>query len=480
MTTSTRECHVMDIEIERDLLKGTIEEEMVNIDQKEPWEASLDEEIEKFKPEEQEQLWNKRSIYHLPAFIKLRKDPALLTPQLVSFGPYHHGEQNLKLVEHYKRKTLLYFFHGAKLRPRNVINAMKGVVKDLQAHYEYLEDKWKNKMEFVKLMVTDGCFMLELLRGDFSKFPTNDPIFGAHAVKHIIPHIKKDMLMLENQLPLLALKTLLLVERSGRNESPDSPDSPNSPSEIILTDDRVINNLVFQFFGQEDRFNTTPDQLGLHVLDLYRKGLCTDFSLWEVKQKSLHTGMLTAVELHEAGVQFKTSNSGSINFDQGVLLLPSFFIDNATESEFLNLMAYENLHAGVNDVLTSYVCFLGELIHSASDVQLLRNAEIISLADGVTEKDAAEILKRLTKEVVHDPTSDVYDVRVSLKRYRRRICGRVNRLLKTRVKKWFSILMDIHFKTPWTTIKIIAAAVALVLTFIQTCYTILSYKYSKK
>lgn len=233
---------------QRDLLKGTIEEEMVtldpNIDQKEPWEASLYEEMEKFKPEVQEQLWNKRSIYHLPAFSKLSKASTVLTPQVVSFGPYHHGEPNLKLVEHYKRKTLLYFLHDAKLRPGNVINAMKGVVEELQAHYEYLEDKWKNKMEFVKLMVTDGCFMLELLRGDFSKFPTNDPIFGDHAASHIIPHIKKDMLMLENQLPLLVLKTLLLEERSRRNESPDlllersrrneSPESSDSPSEVII------------------------------------------------------------------------------------------------------------------------------------------------------------------------------------------------------------------------------------------------------
>ena len=39
--------------------------------------------------------------------------------------------------------------------------------------------------------------------------------------------------------------------------------------------------------------------------------------------------------------------------------------------------------------------------------------------------------------------------------------------------------MSLHFNNPWSTIGIIAAAVALVLTFIQTYYAILSYKYPK-
>ncbi|KAM0947168.1 hypothetical protein DsansV1_C08g0083271 [Dioscorea sansibarensis] len=229
--------------------------------------------------------------------------------------------------------------------------------------------------------------------------------------------------------------------------------------------------------------------LGLHVLDLYRKGMISKripFPKLHISQKLseafLHAPRkLTAVELHEAGVHFEPSKGNKvndINFDKGILNLPHFVIDGSTESTLLSLMAFEHLHADLEDIVTSNVCFFGELIHSASDVQLLVSKNIISLAD-VSEEDAAKILNRLTKEVAHDPTWQLTLIRVKVFRYRTRMRGRVNRLLKTRVKKWFSILMNLHFNNPWSTIAIIAAAVGLVLTFIQTYYAIISYKHAK-
>lgn len=59
--------------------------------------------------------------------------------------------------------------------------------------------------------------MIEVLRlkeGE-NGYASNDPVFGLQKVHSRIPYIKRDMLLLENQLPLLVLKLLLETESRG-------------------------------------------------------------------------------------------------------------------------------------------------------------------------------------------------------------------------------------------------------------------------
>ncbi|KAM0947161.1 hypothetical protein DsansV1_C08g0083201 [Dioscorea sansibarensis] len=182
------------------------------------WEAIIQQEVKKFNRDEEEKQLEKMSIYHLPAFAKMMKSATVLTPQVVSFGPYHHGEQNLMMVESYKRTALVHFSMKAKQPLKYFIDVMiKNHVKDLQACYEFLDDEWQDEDKFIELMITDGCFMLEVLRTyqNHSKralYADRDPIFSHHAARHKLPYIKRDMLMLENQLPLLVLKVLQQAE----------------------------------------------------------------------------------------------------------------------------------------------------------------------------------------------------------------------------------------------------------------------------
>ncbi|CAK9148641.1 unnamed protein product [Ilex paraguariensis] len=67
---------------------------------------------------------------------------------------------------------------------------------------------------FLKLMLIDGCFTLEIFRpaietlGDYH---SDDLIFGNHGKLYIWPFIRQDMLLLENQLPMLVLDKLLAI-----------------------------------------------------------------------------------------------------------------------------------------------------------------------------------------------------------------------------------------------------------------------------
>ncbi|KAH7663959.1 hypothetical protein IHE45_14G089900 [Dioscorea alata] len=420
------------------------------------WEKMIQAEVKKFNRDEEEKELEKRSIYHLPAFAKKIKSETVLTPQVASFGPYHHGEQHLMLVEGYKITALIHFLIKAQQPLQYFIDVMKNDVKDLQACYEFLEDKWQDEDKFIELMITDGCFMLEVLRSHQSQFKNtsyakHDPIFSDHAAQHKLPYIKRDMLMLENQLPLLVLKVLHQAKT-----------------------DKEINSLVFKFFEMEDMHNSTPDQLGLHVLDLYRKGLIdTQPQQCElpINTRASNGPMLTAVKLHESLIQFELSESKkmtSISFDKGILKLPHLIIDDATEFALLNVMTFEHLHVGLEDVVSLYVCFMGKLIESVADLQLLRSKKIIHMAVE-SDQAATNLLNSLSKEVIHDPKDHMETVRNKVKKYSRK-----------KWRRWLANLLDLYFDTPWKTLSVIAAVVLLVLTFVQAFYEVFSYHHPLK
>ena len=87
-----------------------------------------------------------------------------------------------------------------------------------------LDGEWRDgggRERFLAMMIFDGCFLLEVMRctaadgkqvGDYAH---NDPIFSPHGILYMVPYIRRDVLMLENQLPLLLLQKLIEVE-SGK------------------------------------------------------------------------------------------------------------------------------------------------------------------------------------------------------------------------------------------------------------------------
>ncbi|KAI3932331.1 hypothetical protein MKW98_025051 [Papaver atlanticum] len=209
----------------------------------------LDEELQKAQ-------WSKPCIYKLPAAMttsagtshnndNMKKSAAYL-PHTVSFGPYHHGKNDhLKKMDPHKRRVLGYFLRRYSVTLRTLTDSLVStsglrqqvdrlealpVLQRLMDSYESLDDKWLHDHDgFLQLMIFDGCFMLEILQwllvSDSDKaapavsaftgsvdecyYADNDPIFSRHGKLYLLSYIRRDMLMLENQLPILLLKTLL-------------------------------------------------------------------------------------------------------------------------------------------------------------------------------------------------------------------------------------------------------------------------------
>ncbi|KAI0522774.1 hypothetical protein KFK09_005159 [Dendrobium nobile] len=411
-------------------------------------------------PSKELDLWRKHSIYRVPSCIK-DLNPKAYRPQIVSFGPHHHGDPDLASMEEHKRRALLHLLRRSKKPLEDFVAGMEEIVERLQSSYQGLEERWKGiggDEQFLRLMVVDGCFMLEILRlnvGQFGDYVSDDPIFSNHGMLHTLPYIKRDMLIVENQLPLLALEKLVSIE-TGKPANPDQ-----------------INRLVLKLCSPEPLAPISAIGLGLHPLDLYRRSLLqppsspTDLPPRFRSSDSSPAGIIrSAIELYEAGIRFRKSHTNSlldIRFHHGVLSLPPIVVDDATQYAYLNLMAFERLHVGAGSEITSYVFFMDNIIDSAKDVSLLHSKGIIQNALG-SDKAVANLFNSLSKDVTLDPDSSLEAVQ-----------KRVNAYCQKSWNMWRANLIHTYFRSPWAFLSLAAAIFLLVLSVVQTVYGVLPY-----
>ncbi|KAF5191989.1 putative transmembrane protein, partial [Thalictrum thalictroides] len=163
----------------------------------------------------------KQSIYKVPASVK-DLNPKAYIPQLVTFGPYHCNYERVTEMDVHKRRALNHFIKNSRKPFLVYENAMKKIQHELMASYESLDVNLHSSADkFLQHMLLDGCFMLEILRANIEiKYPGDkygdysetDPIFSYQGTMNVMPYIRTEMLMLENQLPMILLLKLLKVE----------------------------------------------------------------------------------------------------------------------------------------------------------------------------------------------------------------------------------------------------------------------------
>jgi Plant protein of unknown function len=182
-----------------------------------------------------------------------------------------------------------------------------------------------------------------------------------------------------------------------------------------------------------------------------------------------------AVELRESGVHFKTNiNEKStslrdINFNPktGRLELPVIHVHDGTEHLLLNMVAYEQIHVGVGNEITSYIMFMDALIDTGNDVKLLQKKKIISNSLG-SPKAVANLFNSLAKEAAHHPKDTLNRVRRQLNQYH----------VKS-TNKWEANLRHQYLHSPWKVIAVVATSLVIFFTFLQTLYSALTFHLAK-
>ncbi|KAG6729111.1 hypothetical protein I3842_01G010100 [Carya illinoinensis] len=349
-------------------------------------------------------------------------------------------------------------------------------IKELEerAHASYDGSTPLTNNEFMEMMVLDGYFVIDFLLSTVKVFKQlgylpNNPIFSTLGPIHLI---QRDMIKLENQLPLFYYSnpqpTLLQIDNVVIDLEKDSVNGSiqNLSQKLIYTSQEgCVAKLTPQFFDalmpmdealikldenemeseeSRDQSEELSDKGGLHCLDVFY-------------QQLVHC----VKELSEAGIKFKkkkTDQFWEITFDnETVLEIPGILNihDIVPKSLLLNLVAFKQRHPNCSNYITSYAVFMDTLINSQQDVACLHYHGIIEHCLR-NDAEVADLFNRLCQGVLSE---------------------NVNKHFKHKWNVWFNfelrryyqpVLKHKYFKNPWAVISLIAAGVLLLLTFLKT------------
>ncbi|MBA0816701.1 hypothetical protein Gohar_001334 [Gossypium harknessii] len=350
---------------------------------------------------------------------------------------------------------------------------------------------------FVDMMVYDGCFVVQLIlkdhQYDFSKMG-----------RHISDEIFQDLLLLENQLPFFVLLKLY----SMINPNP----GPTGHFNFLATS-------ALKFFGKDSRSlpkNTTSTRHLLHLVHttfqpseiqakVVKKVPCcvpkntsikhlrrlvrttfhpsetqAEVEKKEEKLQSSWNSMPSATELEDAGIHLLsvpiqkqwTKCMFGITFDHGTkeLKIPTLQVDDFTELLFRNYMAYEQFFTWEEPTyFVDYVLFIDDLINTSKDVELLRKNGIIHNLLG-NDEAVTQMFNKLCDFISFNDKGFYY----------KDIASQVNEHCKRKRNIWKAKLKKDYFNTPWSPISFLAALVLLLLTMLQTIFSVLSYYHQRQ
>ncbi|XP_010030554.2 UPF0481 protein At3g47200-like [Eucalyptus grandis] len=436
------------------------------------WIISIKENLKKAGQEHNARPWEKLSSYQIPHYLKDGKDNTYV-PQVVSLGPYYHDKKHLRQMDGLKWRCL----HRMLRRTNNYkIVPYPDSVKDVEDRARTCYEGKINMSsdEFAEMMVLDGCFVIELFWG-FSMgfkelgYDQNDPVFSFMG---LAPIIRRDMIMLENQIPLFILERLFCILCGQPKETGLLAKLafqffyPLTPTKNMLYS-ISINRLEFDPLLQEGE---------LPCLELFRRSLLYPGIEWKRKQEQKHEHkhkhklqqrIPCVTELRKGGIKFRkgeTDRLWDIQFKGGTLKIPQLLVHDGTRSLFLNLIAFEQCHINCTKVITSYIIFMVNLINSPEDVGHLHECGIIEDWLG-SNIEVADLFNQLSKEVLFDINDS----------YLYKVAEEVNTYSSYKRHHWIASLKLEYFDNPWSIISLIAAFILLVLTFTQTFYGAYGY-----
>ncbi|XP_052207082.1 UPF0481 protein At3g47200-like isoform X2 [Diospyros lotus] len=355
-------------------------------------------------------------------------------------------------------KQKLRYLQQLLYRTRDTVDEYVTEIRELEENaweFYHHETSGFNRDELVGMLVLDGCFIIELFR----KYSINglsresDTIFQSEQLRFAL---RRDLILLENQLPFSVLYYLFSKTRRPDEEGDLIPLALAFLERIMPNEKLTIVN------------NTQPEDLK-HLLALVHASWGHQLSPAPNVPDEKWKFVNSATELKEAGVEFKileTRNVFDIRFIDGVLKIPRLCIGDYTEFPLRNLLAYEQCHLQRHQrkYVSDYIAFMNCLVNSPRDVQLLRHSKII---DSWVADDAAvyALLKDVYRFVLIAPRNFSYS----------QVCVKLNGHCRRRQNVWMANLRRNYFNSPWAFVSFLAACVLLLLTFIQTLFSVLSY-----
>ncbi|KAJ1382133.1 hypothetical protein SESBI_44543 [Sesbania bispinosa] len=419
------------------------------------------------------------------------------SPKLMSIGPIHHRDPNLKLGEQYKLMWAAMYIESTGKSPQILHKKIADNIEELKSLFakDLLTDHtlfpiFPFSNEGVEEMLAwmlfvDGCCLLQILE----KAKLDKPEKMNVKVDQLVL-VMQDVLLLENQIPYQVLKLLWRCNEFTLLETMRNFLRCHHWAERNGSDHHAIRNAVVVFLEDPPT----------HLLDLQRriilpdhhappKTQCNEANEEEQNQNNPNenhdkanqekqnqndsnenSDMVTyrnIQELKEAGIRLKSSKTRrprDVSFSHGwlaaELTLPEIVVDDTTPATFLNLVAYEMCPDFENDYgICSFVAFMDSLIDHPEDVKALRSEGILLNSLG-SDEEVAKLFNMISTDLVPDSVAYA-DVRAQIDKHYR-----------NKWKTCVAVGYHTYFNNPWAIIAFLAAVLALVLTFVQTWFAI--------
>ncbi|XP_050383242.1 UPF0481 protein At3g47200-like [Argentina anserina] len=461
------------------------------------WTAEIEEKLHNLRP------WN-LSIYRVPDRLRqVNKDA--YSPRVVSIGPFHRHKPNLVAMREHKLRYALFFFKKAQevaqkralsfsFGSRESSDCMREWTtaiydSDAEVRGSYAEDMSNiDQEELAEIMLVDGCFILEL----FIRFylyvhrklegHESDPILES---AWMIADLRHDLALLENQIPLCIIHDLYDAISGHQTHVDNDLPSPHclalhffQPASLkasIVTEWRHeykhLLDILHKFYFLPTKTTDLSIRLNVELIP-------EDQRLKGVQKNRVWGFNYSASELLESGVEFSIGSSQDqlldITFNEGKIRIPPLFVHETTSSLLRNLIAYEQCSLNSNHSVTSYACLMKSLIRSSRDSTLLLRKGITKYHHWIGGEE--EYLPQIYKSILDEVVVKEFHFRT--------LCNGVDEyctswfhlrklkvFLRVRIQRYTTLLFSTYFASPWSFISFMAALAMLILTSLQTYYT---------
>ncbi|CAB4315131.1 unnamed protein product [Prunus armeniaca] len=294
------------------------------------------------------------NIFKVPNKLRKVKEDAY-SPRLVSIGIYHREKHELAAMQEHKHRYRRYFEKRLNESATSRESFESFFINTLA---EKIASCYVGRIGYYE------HYNLNMMLEEQS----DDPIFNTI---WIIPALRQDLALVENQIPFFILQTLY-EEPKGNNKGVDDPPGGTEGYKHLL-------DLLHKFYLPSQPKSTNNKQhpagagdssiINITNMDIPGSG---SYNNWGFNY--------CASQLLESGIEIERQSSEkhllNITFSKGVIRIPSLFIDDNI-SLLRNLIAYEQYSISSNHI-TSYPILLKSLIRSSKDIKILRQRRIIN------------------------------------------------------------------------------------------------------
>ncbi|KAJ7013920.1 hypothetical protein NC653_003523 [Populus alba x Populus x berolinensis] len=425
------------------------------------------------------------SIFNVPKAL-MSTDPDSYAPQQLSLGPYHFSRLELHDMDTYK-------FSAAK-RSQDLLQSLK--FQDLVEQLMKLESKIRacynkylnlNSETLAWMMAIDASFLLEFLqvyalRGPkmLSEVSSGMPHFLEYSYrKSSCNAILRDIVMLENQIPLFTLRKVLEF-RSLSLESADdmlysmlmgsckelSPFKTlvRLPVARVLEHAHLLDLLYHIIVPKVEESVNIPEEVKDHTKATQENEEPSAESQnvsSSIDQPPLveEITIPSVTQLSKCGVRFVPSKGSisTINFDKKTctFYLPTVSLDVNSDVVLRNLVAYEASNASGPMVFTRYTELMNGIIDTEEDAKILRERGII-LNHLKNDEEVANVWNGMSRSIRLTKVPFLDKAIEDVNKYH-------DGLFKVKVEKF----MKQHVFSSWKLLTLLASILLLLLACLQ-------------